>query len=257
MHVRSAEEIKKSFLDDQSEMAKLLDAGNVKGFWTKLVQGSENALAQMLDLSFEGKKVRDVTEYKEAKKLTDKLFEKVWKIYWGVAPFPLQALMDFDDAEYAISILQGMDVVGLFKEGKESMDNRVRAWFILGLYAFEYELSAKAILSYANVLTAKGAHTKPGEVVNLLKNRYRVVELGDYFEPFLRNAIDHSQYIVTDERFGTVDAWNVVKGRKTSVNRYDIGLVFKMTERLVFFMLAYLCTWYELVIELNKRGAYR
>jgi hypothetical protein len=145
---RPASEIRKTFLDDQAVMAKLVDSGNSSQFWNKLAEESEKALSNILELPYEGKKVREVMEFKEAKKLTDRLFDRVWKIYWRATAFPLEPLMTFDDTEYAISLLQGMDVVGLFKQTSGDMDKRIKGWFVLGLYAFEYELSAKALICY-------------------------------------------------------------------------------------------------------------
>jgi len=253
---RSDAEIRKQIQEEQAKIAKLLNAGKRREALHDIVEASKKGMKDLLDLPYQGKKIRDVDKYKEAKKLTDALFSKVWKVYWGGAPFPLQRLMDFGDEDYMVSLYQSTDVAGVFNQNSRKMDTRLKAWFVLGFYSFEYELASKPLLSYTNVLTAKGTYTKAGVAVDLLKTKYGVTQLGDYFEPFLRNAVDHSSYIVTDMKTGKIDAWNTIKGKKTPKQRYDVVTIFNMTVRLLFFIVAYYSSWYELVIELDKRGAF-
>jgi len=255
MSGRSAADIRRQLSVEQNVIAQLLATGKKKEAMKKIVSASKKGMADMLDLPYQGKRVGDVDEYKEAKKLTDELFQKVWKVYWGGAPFPLQKLMGFGDEDYMITLYQGMDVAGVFNQSSAGMDDRLKAWFVLGFYAFTYELASRPLLSYTNVLTAKNTYTKAGVAVDLLKTKYKVTILKDYFEPFLRNSIDHSSYILTNMKAGTFDAWNTVKGKKTGKKEYDVASVFRMTVRSLFFIIAYYCSWYELVIELDRRGA--
>lgn len=257
MSGRSEADIRAQLQDELNAMAKLLSGGKKKEAMQRQVEASKRGMKDLLDLPYQGKRVGDVCEYKEAKKLTDELFNKVWKIYWGAAPYPLQELMGFSDVDYMISLYQGMDVAGVFNLDSAEMDGRLKAWFVLGFYAFEYEFASKPLLSYTNVLTAKNIYTKAGEAVNLLETKYNVAELKDYFEPFLRNSIDHSSYILTDTDAGTIDAWNTVKGKKTCKKHYEVFSIFKRTVRLLFFIIAYYASWYELVMELDKRGVFQ
>ncbi len=134
MSRRSADDIRKQLIAEQEAMAKLLAAGMKKEFLEHIVKSSKQAMDDMLDLPYEGKRVGDVEEFKEAKKLTDELYRKVWKVYWGGAPFPLQRLMDFGDEDYMIALYQGMDVAGvfnqsLFKHG-QPLESMVRSPFL-------------------------------------------------------------------------------------------------------------------------------
>lgn len=253
MSGRSEADIRKQLQDEQNKIAKLLNAGKDKEAMQMLLEASKKGISDLLDLDYQGKKVKDVSEFKEAKTLTDKLIKKVWDVYWGKAPFPLKALMDFCDEDYMISLYQGMDVAGIYNDSSKGMDPRLKTWFVLGFYAFEYEFAAKPLLSYAKVLNKKN-YTKAGVAANLLKSKYRIAETQEYFEPFLRNAIDHSSYIVTDMAAGKIDAWNVKDGRITPKKQYQVMVIFKMTVRLLFFITAYFASWYELVIDLDKKG---
>src|SRR6266571_1806365 len=111
-------------------MAKLLATGRKKEAVKILVDASTKGIAELLDLPYRGKRVGDVDEYKEAKNLTDELFKKVLKVYWGGATFPLKNPMEFGDEDYMISLYQGMDVAGVFNQSSSGMDDRLKAWFI-------------------------------------------------------------------------------------------------------------------------------
>jgi hypothetical protein len=252
----SEKSIRDKAAGEQEAVARLVSAGKEGEAAEYILRGARKGIADLLDLPYQGITVRETDEYKTAKRLTDKLFAKVWKVYWGSAPFPLPRLMDFGDADYMVSLYQGLDALGLYNAYSATMDERLKTWFVMGFYAFQYELAAKPLVTYTQVLKPNGSRTV-GDAVSLLKTKYQVGELAGYFDPFLRNAIDHSQYYVKDPKTGKVEAWNVIRGKKSPKRTYELREVFQMTVMLLFFVVAYYVSWYELMIELARRGAFR
>lgn len=257
MSIRSAASIRAQINADQDKILRLLAARKKEEALKLQVEMAKNGVKGMMSLDYQGKKVKDVDEFKEAKRLTDKLFKQLWEEF-GVPKIPnLIGLIQFSEEDFIISLFQAYDVAGVFNQHSAGLDGRLKTWFVLGFYASVYELGGKTLLSFVNVFPKKKPHTKVGEAVDVLKNRHKIVEISDYFDPFLRNSIDHSEYIVTDYASGEFDAWNTVDGVKKPKRRYDSASVFKMTVRLLFFIVAYHVSYYETVIKLDEMGAIR
>ena len=133
----------------------------------------------------------------------------------------------------------------------QSILTLLSCWFVPSFYAYIFELACKGLLSCTNTLTSN-SNTKC-EAVNLLKAKYtQLEELPENFDHFLRNAIDHSQYIVTDVASAKIEAWNVRNGMKTEKRSYDAVAVFRRTVRVVFFVIAMHASFYE-IIEAQSR----
>ena len=92
MSGRSEADIRRQLQDEQKAMAELLVTGKKTEAVKNLVEASKIGMKGLLDLPYQGERVGNAAEYKDAKKLADELFRKVWKVYWGGAPFPLQKL---------------------------------------------------------------------------------------------------------------------------------------------------------------------
>jgi hypothetical protein len=252
---KSEAEMRKD-LEEQQERARILLAKGKKGqFMDELVLSSKKALEDVEDLPFRGRRMGDAEGYKTAKKMVGDLFAKVDRVYRGMAPYPLQELMRFSDSDYLIATTQGLDVWGLVERDTAELDPRLRIWLALGIYAYEYEFSSKTLMSLAQVLTDKPCETS-GLALSILKERFGARELDGYFDSFLRNAIDHSEFILKDKESGKIEAWKTTKKGKTR-KEYDIAMVSDMTVKLLFFTMAYHSNWYERVIQLDRIGRLR
>ncbi len=255
MSIRSAASIGSQLEADRDRVLKLIAAGKKKEALELQVQMAKDGAKEMLDLDYQGKKVRDVDEFKEAKRLTDNLIQQVWDKF-KIPKIPhLTGLIQFSDDDFVKTLFQAYDVAGVFNGSSTAMDLRLRLWFVLGFYASAYELGGKMLLAYVNVFPKTKPHAKVGEAVDLLKNRHKISETPNYFDAFLRNSIDHSEYIVTNYQTGKFEAWNTTDGVRKPKKEYDSMSVFNMTVRLLFFMVAYHVSYYETIITLDEMGA--
>jgi len=252
---KSAEEMRKD-LEEQQERAKsLLAQGKRKQLMREYVVSSKVGLEVVEHLPFRGHTMGEEEGYKEAKRLVRSLYAKVDWIYRGAVPYPLRELMGYSDTDYAIAVTQGLDVWGLVDRQTQNLDTRLRVWLLLGIYAYQYEFCAKALKSLVHVLTAKSCETS-GSAVSILKERFGARELDHYFDVFLRNAIDHSDFILKDAESGKIEAWQTDK-RGRNRKEYEVAEVSSLTVNLLYFSMAYLSNWYETVIELDKAGHLR
>jgi hypothetical protein len=243
-------------LEEQQERAKsLLAQGRRKQVMQEFVLSSKRGLEVVEHLPFRGRTIGEDQGYQEAKRLVRSMFAKVDWIYRGAVPYPLQELMRYSDTDFAIAITQGFDVWGLVERQTEDLDARLKTWLVLGIYAYQYEFSAKALRSLVYVLTDKPCETS-GSAVSILRERFGAPELDNYFDVFLRNAIDHSDFVLKDPELGRIEAWKTSKKGKIR-RQYDITGVNEMTVKLLFFSMAYLSNWYSKVIELDKNGHLR
>jgi hypothetical protein len=253
MSKRSADEITKFLEDQQDAIAELIRAGRTKEASDIIVAYSKTARQGIFDLEYQGKKVGDIQEFKNARVLTDRMFKRIWDCYWNAAPFPLQDLMMFNDTNFMIVLYQGFDVVGVFNQISATLDPRLRSWIMLSFYPYLYEITGKLILAYTNVLKVDGTIDAIGQALKTLSERYHLAELDDCFDYFLRNAIDHSQFIIKKLDAGLIEAWNVEGARPGPKRQYEIASIFTMTTKMIFFLLAYHVSWYETVVELDRR----
>ena len=233
-------------------MAKLMVTATKGEVIHKLAEGSRKAMAEMLSLPWDGATVGGSDGYKAAKSLLVDMYCELEIAARKSGKYPVNSLMDFHDSDYLISLYQGMDIAGIFNRFSASMAPSLRAWFVIAFYAYWYEFAAKQLVSFTRALTEK-EHTKAGEVVNLLVENYKLTDLKDYFDYHLRNAINHSQYIMTDLQASTIQAWDVKDGVKQPARAYLVDDIFKMTIKLLFFTIAYHNQWYELVIYVDEQ----
>lgn len=138
-----------------------------------------------------------------------------------------------------------------FNEASIRMNMVLKSWFVLGYYASVYELACKCLVTIANNLRRKTANLSCGDARTQLRGRYQLREVADYFDNFLRNAINHSQYIITDLQAGKVDVWDIDKdtGKSTPKQQRAIMDVFKKTLGLLLLILAILATGNEAIIH--------
>ena len=165
----------------------------------------------------------------------------------------IQKLMSFSDEDYLISLYQATYVLSSYNNLSNSLNPSLSCWFVLGFYGYIFELACKGLVSYTNTLSGK-LYSKCGECANLLVKKYtKLDQLALYFDHYLRNAIDHSQYVITDLEKGKIEAWNVRKAIKTEKRPYDIPAIFRKSARLLLFVIALHASFYEamerLVVE--------
>jgi len=196
--IRSAADIGAQMDDHQDKVMKLLAAGKKMEALKAQIRSAKDQAKELLELPYQGKNVGDVDEFKDAKKVTDLLIQQVWDQYKVPSVFNLQELIGFSQKDFIVPLFQMYDVAGVFNNNSAGMDLRLKTWFVLGFYGYAYELGGKLLLSYVNTFPKTKPHLKVGEAVNLLEFRHKIKQTPDYFDHFLRNAIDHSEYIVTD-----------------------------------------------------------
>lgn len=233
-------------------MAELMKKGMQQAM-AKLAKDSANAMTLMMDLPWNGMRVGDAAEYKAAKALLVDMYLVMERAARRTRQYPVQTLMGFHDSDYQISLYQAMDVAGLFNQASAAMHPALKAWFIAAFYGNQYEFASKQLIAFANAVTGE-KYDWSGKAFKDLVNEYKLTGLAAYFDPFLRNAIDHSQYIVQDLEGRTIEAWNLRNGVKTEKRVYNVVDIFNMTVGLIFFTIAYHNQWYELVIYCNQQG---
>jgi hypothetical protein len=189
--IRSAASIGAQMDAYQDKVMKLLAAGKKTEALKAQIQSAKDQAKEMLDLPYQGKNVGDVEEFKDAKKVTDVLIQRVWDQYKLPSVSHLQGLIGFSQKDFRIPLFQMYDVAGVFNNSSAGMDLRLKTWFVLGFYGYAYELGGKLLLSYVNVFPKTKPLLKVGEAVDLLQFRHKIKETPDYFDHFLRNSIDH------------------------------------------------------------------
>jgi hypothetical protein len=252
MGAKSEADIRRQLVEKQAEIAALLKAGKQKEAFQKLAGEAKKGTSGILELYYSGVRIIDHPYYKQVRKLVDSMFDTLEPIAERRGVYPIRGLVEFEDEDYQISLYQGTVVAGSFNDKSKDIEPSLKAWFVLGFYGFWYEVAAKALISYTNALTTRH-YDKSGVVVPLLAVKYKLKEIQLLFDPFLRNSIDHSQYIVTGEKYDEIDAWEVKKGRKTPKKSFQVTAVFEMTVKLLFFVIAYHARWYEEVTRLAPK----
>ena len=193
--------MRKELEEQRARASTLLSQGKHKQIVDENVIASKRDLEGLELLPYRGRTIGEAQGYGDAKRLVGRLFSKVDRIYRGAVPYPLQDLMIFSDADYAVALTQSYDVWGLVESQTSVLDSRLRVWLILGIYAYQYEFSSKALVSLTSVLTAKPCESS-GSALSILKERFGARELDGCFDSFLRNAIDHSEFMLKDEVSG-------------------------------------------------------
>jgi hypothetical protein len=247
--------MRKELEEQRTRASALLSQGKRKQVVDEFIIASKRDLEGLELLPYRGRPIGEAQGYRDAKTLVGRLFSKVDRIYRGAVPYPLEDLMKFGDADYVVALTQSFDVWGLVERQSDVLDSRLRIWLVLGIYAYQYEFSSKALVSLTSVLTAKPCESS-GSALSILKERFGATELEACFDSFLRNAIDHSEFMLKDRDSGKIEAWKTnKKGRVTK--EYDVAAVTDMTTRLLFFTIAYVASWHEKVIELERAGRLR
>lgn len=193
---------------------------------------------KITDIEYAGHRIRDDPDFLEQKKLANQLFDDLTSVYSGTVEPVFGKYLEVTDEDYVVSLWQATSVASSYNQQSSGLDEFVRVWFILGLYASAYELACKVLTPLAKNLFA----TDPlscGDARSLFKERLggKYSQVGDYFDNFLRNAIDHSQYIF-NEQTGSIDAWDVKDRSKTSKQQYKIEDTFKKTVKLLFLIVS-------------------
>ena len=220
----------------------------------KIAESAAKGNEGILDLDFGGKSIRENDEYKKQKVIADKIYSKLSYIYSGSGEDPIIKMMEFNENDYVLTLYQGTLTASKFNQMSAGMDIHLKAWFVLGYYASVYELACKCITSIAKNLSATPATLSCGDARTVLKDKHGLPEIANYFDNFLRNAIDHTQYIITDLAKGEIDAWNTDPrtGVKTTKKQYALMDVFQDTLSLLFMIIAIFVKGNEEIVERSR-----
>jgi hypothetical protein len=193
---------------------------------------------KITDIQYCGHKIADDSGFRQQKELATILFQDLALVYQGTSESVFHKFLEGTDQDYVVGLWQATRAASSYNQHAVGLDEHLRRNFILGFYATAYELACKAITKLVQNLFATG-NLSCGDARQLMCERsggkYRPI--ADYFDNFLRNAINHAQYL-PGAQTGFIDAWNAENGVNTPKRSYQLDDVFRKTVKLLFLIVS-------------------
>jgi len=193
---------------------------------------------RITETQYAGHTLAEDPDFIEQRRLANELFADLDFIYTGTSESALRRFFEgAEDEDYVGTLWQATKAASSYNLVVSNLDFHLRSWFVLGFYSSAYELACKVIAKLVQNLLATG-NLSCGDARQQLQERLsRYSTIADNLDNFLRNAINHVQYIFNDQT-GLVDAWNVRDGVKTPKRSYQPNDIFHKTVSLLFLIVA-------------------